>query len=104
MSEASPRFFSTAFKVDLVARLERGEAAATVAREAGVARKLLNDWLKAYRAHGPAGLKQARAEGRVAAAASGASPAVRACVRGRRPVRPGKRGRTRQGQGAHRRA
>ena len=60
MSEASPRFFSTEYKVSLVGRLERGEAAARVARESGVARKLLYDWLKAYRAHGPAGLNRKR--------------------------------------------
>jgi transposase len=60
MSEASPRFFSTQFKVSVVARLERGEPAAKVARESGVARKLLYDWLKAYRAHGPAGLNRKR--------------------------------------------
>jgi transposase len=60
MSEASPRFFSTQFKVSAVARLERGEPAAKVARESGVARKLLYDWLKAYRAHGPAGLNRRR--------------------------------------------
>jgi len=39
MCEAFPRFFSTEFKVDVVARLERGEPAARIAREAGVARK-----------------------------------------------------------------
>ena len=60
MSEASPRLFSTEFKVVLVERLERGEAAAKVARESGVARKLIYDWLKAYRAHGAAGLNRKR--------------------------------------------
>ena len=60
MSEASPRFFSTEHKVSLVARLERGEPAARVARESGLARKLLYDWLKAYRAHGSAGLNRKR--------------------------------------------
>ena len=60
MSEASPRFFCTEYKVSVVARLERGEPAARVARESGVARKLLYDWLKAYRAHGPAGLNRKR--------------------------------------------
>ena len=60
MSEASPRVFSTSFKVDLVARLERGEPVARVARESGVARKLIYDWLKAYRAHGAAGLNRKR--------------------------------------------
>ena len=60
MSEPSPRKFSTQFKVDLVKRLEGGEAAGKVAREAGVSRKLLYDWLKAYRAHGAAGLNRKR--------------------------------------------
>ncbi len=60
MSDASPRFFSTEFKVDLVARLERGDPVARVARESGVARKLLYDWLQAYRAHGVAGLNRKR--------------------------------------------
>ncbi len=60
MSEASPRVFSTSFKVDLVARLERGEPVARVARESGVARKLIYDWLRAYRAHGAAGLNRKR--------------------------------------------
>jgi transposase-like protein len=60
MSGASPRFFSTEFKVGLVGRVERGEAAARVAREAGVSRKLLYDWLKAYRAQGAAGLNRKR--------------------------------------------
>ena len=60
MSEASPRVFSTEFKVALVARLESGEAAAKVARESGVARKLIYDWQKAWRRHGPAGLNRKR--------------------------------------------
>ena len=60
MSEASPRVFSTEFKVGLVARLEAGEAAAKVARESGVARKLLYDWQKAWRRHGAAGLNRKR--------------------------------------------
>ena len=51
---------STAYKISLVGRLERGEPATRVARESGVARKLLYDWLKAYPAHGPAGLNRKR--------------------------------------------
>ena len=54
------KIFSTDFKVDLVARLERGEPAAKLARETGVARKLLYDWLKAYRAQGAGGLNRKR--------------------------------------------
>jgi transposase len=60
MSEGSPRRFSTEYKVGVVARLERGEAVAGVARESGVARKLLYEWRQAYRAHGPAGLNRKR--------------------------------------------
>ncbi len=48
MSEESPRVFSTEFKVALIARVEAGEDVAKVAREAGVARKLLYDWRKAW--------------------------------------------------------
>jgi transposase-like protein len=43
MSEASPRVFSTTFKVDLVARLERGEPVARLARQSGAA-KLIYNW------------------------------------------------------------
>ncbi len=71
-SEASPRVFRTEFKVDLIARLERGEAAARVARESGVARKLLHEWLKAYRAHGAAG----STAGAVARSVASAKPAT----------------------------
>jgi transposase-like protein len=60
MSEASPRSFSTEFKVALVKRVEGGEGATSVGRESRVARKLLYDWLKAYRRHGPAGLNRKR--------------------------------------------
>ena len=59
MSEAS-KVFSTTFKVDVVGRLERGDPVARVARESGVARKLLYDWLKAYRAQGAVGLNRKR--------------------------------------------
>jgi transposase len=60
MSEPSPRIFSTELKVDVAKRLERGEAAGKLSREAGVARKLIHDCLKAYRAHVAAGLNRKR--------------------------------------------
>jgi transposase-like protein len=60
MSKVSPRKFSTEFKVRVLARLQRGEPVAAVAREAGIARQVLDDWGKAFRAHGPAGLNRKR--------------------------------------------
>jgi transposase-like protein len=79
MSKGTPRKFSTEFKIRVLARLERGESVAAVARETGVARQ-------AFRAHGPAGLNRKR---------------------GRKPdggCRLRECGRTRPGPGAHRQA
>jgi len=60
MSKVSPRKFSTEFKVAVLERLARGERVLVVAREAGVARQVLEDWRKAYRACGAAGLNRKR--------------------------------------------
>src|SRR5271157_2878201 len=62
MSEAgkSPRQFSAGLKREMVSRLEAGETVGRAARETGIARKLLYDWLKAYRALGEAGLNRKR--------------------------------------------
>ncbi len=60
MSEASPRLFSTDFKVRLLSRLEGGEGVAALARESGVAPQLIYEWRKAYRVHGAAGLNRKR--------------------------------------------
>jgi transposase-like protein len=54
------RVFSTDFKVALVVRLDRGEALASVAREAGIRRKLLYEWRASFRAEGVAGLNRKR--------------------------------------------
>ena len=54
------RVFSPAFKEAAVARLEAGEALAGVARSLGIARKLLYEWRKAWRAEGLAGLSRRR--------------------------------------------
>ena len=60
MSGHSVRVFSTAFKEGIVRRLEAGEALAAVAREAGIARKLLYEWRGAWRRLGVAGLNRKR--------------------------------------------
>jgi transposase len=54
------RQFPTAFKLKAIKRVERGEGVLPVARELGIARKLLHDWIKAWKAHGPDGLNRKR--------------------------------------------
>ena len=60
MSNDRVRLFSTAFKEDVVRRLEFGEALAAVSKELGIARKLLYEWRWAWRRHGAAGLNRRR--------------------------------------------
>jgi transposase len=48
--------YPTAYKVKAIKRVERGEGVLPVARELGISRKLLHDWIKAWKAHGPEGL------------------------------------------------
>ena len=59
MSNHRVRLFSTAFKEDVVRRLESGEALA-VSKELGIARKLLYEWRWAWRRHGATGLNRRR--------------------------------------------
>ena len=54
------RTFSSSFKEAAVARVEAGEALASVARSLGIARKLLYEWRHAFRAEGLAGLSRRR--------------------------------------------
>ena len=60
MSDRGMRQFSTAFKAEVVRRLEAGEALAKVSRELGIARKLLYEWRSAWRRLGVAGLNRKR--------------------------------------------
>ena len=60
MSNHRVRLFSTAFKEDVVRRLESGEALAAVSKELGIARKLLYEWRWAWRRDGAAGLNRRR--------------------------------------------
>src|SRR6202521_2527493 len=52
--------FPTAFKLAAIKRLEAGEGVLPLARKLGVSRKLLHDWRKAWKLHGPAGLNRKR--------------------------------------------
>jgi transposase len=60
MLDQRMRVFSTALKAGVVGRLEGGEALAAVARELGIARKLLYEWRSAWRQFGMAGLNRKR--------------------------------------------
>jgi len=54
------RQFPTAYKLKAIARAEGGEGVLPVARKLGISRKLLHDWIKAWKAHGPEGLNRKR--------------------------------------------
>jgi len=60
VSDRAPRGFTTEFKERAVLRLEAGASASALAKELGVRRKLLYEWLSAYREHGIAGLNRKR--------------------------------------------
>lgn len=50
----------TALKIKAIKRVDRGEGVMPVARDLGITRKALHDWIKAYRTHGPEGLNRKR--------------------------------------------
>src|ERR1700678_3489610 len=77
MSQQGMRVFSTAFKEAAVVRLAAGERLAAVARELGIARKLLYEWREAHRRFGVAGLNRRRGpKPRRARARPAAAPAT----------------------------
>jgi transposase len=52
--------YPTTFKLKAIKRVERGEGVSPVARDLGVTRKALHDWIRAYKAFGPEGLNRKR--------------------------------------------
>jgi transposase len=52
--------YPTAFKLKAIRRVELGEGVLPVARDLGVTRKALHDWIKSYKAMGPEGLNRKR--------------------------------------------
>ena len=52
------RQFPTAYKIKAIKRVERGEGVLPVARELGISRQSLHDWVKAWKADGPDGLNR----------------------------------------------
>ena len=74
----SVRVLSAKEKEALILRLEAGEAALSLAREAGVLRKSLYEWRDAYRRDGIAGLNRKR----------GPKPGRRKAIEDSAPVGP----------------
>src|SRR5439155_27164067 len=54
------RTFPTAYKLKAIKRAEGGEGVLPVGRKLGISSKLLHDWIKAWKADGPAGLNRKR--------------------------------------------
>jgi transposase len=52
--------YPVAFKIKAIKRVERGEGVLPVARDLGVTRKALHDWIRAWKAHGVDGLNRKR--------------------------------------------
>ena len=50
--------YPTAYKLKAIKRAEGGEGVLPVARKLGIPRKILHDWIKAWKAHGPEGLNR----------------------------------------------
>jgi transposase len=59
-AKAKSRQYPTAFKLKAIKRAEQGEGVLPVARKLGISRKLLHDWIKAWKADGPEGLNRKR--------------------------------------------
>ncbi|MGY4281726.1 transposase-like protein [Bradyrhizobium sp. LM2.7] len=56
-ARAKNRRFPTAYKLKAIKRAE-GEGVLPVARKLGISRKILHDWIKAWKARGPEGLNR----------------------------------------------
>ena len=54
------RRFPTAYKLKAIKRAEGGEGVLPVARELGISRKVLHDWIKAWKTYGSDGLNRKR--------------------------------------------
>jgi transposase len=59
-ARAKSRQYPTAYKLKAIKRAEGGEGVLPVARKLGISRKLLHDWIKAWKAHGSEGLNRKR--------------------------------------------
>lgn len=59
-SKSKSMQYPTAFKLKAIKRVELGEGVLPVARDIGVTRKALHDWVRAYKAFGADGLNRKR--------------------------------------------
>ena len=80
-SKSKGGIYPVSFKIKAIKRVERGEGVLPVARDLGVTRKALHDWIRAWKTQGIDGLnrKRGRKPGRlklmsVTPSGSGSSP------------------------------
>ncbi len=59
-SKSKGGIYPVSFKIKAIKRVERGEGVLPVARDIGVTRKALHDWIRAWKAAGPDGLNRKR--------------------------------------------
>jgi transposase-like protein len=59
-AKVKSRQYPTAFKLKAIKLAEGGEGVLPVARKLGMSRKLLHDWIKAWKEHGADGLNRKR--------------------------------------------
>jgi transposase-like protein len=89
------RTFPTVFKLAAIKRLEAGESVLPLARKLGVSRKLLHDWRKAWKLHGPAELNRKRGpKPGPRKLRPLAKPAAKGCLRNSQRCSPGWRRRS----------
>lgn len=87
-SKSTGGIYPVSFKIKAIKRVERGEGVLPVARDIGVTRKALHDWIRAWNAMGVEGLnrKRGRKPGRLklrAVAMTGTGSGVLAVARAR---------------------
>ncbi len=59
-SKSKGGIYPVSFKINAIKRVERGEGVLPVARDIGVTRKALHDWIRAWNAMGVEGLNRKR--------------------------------------------
>jgi transposase-like protein len=82
-ARAKSRQYPTAEKLKAIKHAEGGEGVLPVAHKLGISRKLLHDWIKAWKVHGPEGLNRIPSP---LVGEGGAKRRMRGSIRGERPL------------------